>query len=421
MPLAFTPNTATFRTGDFREALESALDGARCGVADPSEVVAIAGRIRDGDADGWVQEWSAAAGGAWAAANSAATAGHAVSAQRHYARAATYYAAALVPIGRTSDAPREPELWRRQRECWDRAADLLARPVERIEIPFGKASLPGYFFRAPDAGLGEPRGLVVMNNGDIAPTSQMLVCGGQAAAARGYHWLVFDGPGQEAALLERGLVARVDWEQVLTAVLDAVLPCAEVDPRRLSVIGVGQGAFWVTRALCFEHRFAAAVVCPGVLDVLRAWTNGLPPAVLTALLECDREQFLREMHLAELVSPAAAAMFDRRGRQYGLAGPGRRYELFEAVSAYRLGEELVGLRTPMLIVEGSDRNPWAGQSAALQRALGDLGESLRMSDVGDGERGGRAEREALIFDWLDERMKGCRDSGCRQFMPVADP
>ena len=28
--------------------------------------------------------------------------------------------------------------------------------------------------------------------------------GGAAAAERGYHWMTFDGPGQQATLLERG-------------------------------------------------------------------------------------------------------------------------------------------------------------------------------------------------------------------------
>ena len=38
-----------------------------------------------------------------------------------------------------------------------------------IEIPFEEASLPGYFFRAPDAPPGEPRPLVVLNKEALYP------------------------------------------------------------------------------------------------------------------------------------------------------------------------------------------------------------------------------------------------------------
>jgi hypothetical protein len=44
---------------------------------------------------------------------------------------------------------------------------------------------------------------VVLNNGSDGAISQMWVHGGAAASERGYHWMTFDGPGQQAALFER--------------------------------------------------------------------------------------------------------------------------------------------------------------------------------------------------------------------------
>ena len=49
--------------------------------------------------------------------------------------------------------------------------------------------------------------------------------------------------------------------------LDAVLARADVDSDRVAVIGLGQGGYWVARALAFEHRFAAAVIDPGIVHV----------------------------------------------------------------------------------------------------------------------------------------------------------
>lgn len=46
---------------------------------------------------------------------------------------------------------------------------------------------------------------------------------GAAALARGYNVSAFDGPGQGAAPIQRGLVMRPDWENVVVPVLDYAL------------------------------------------------------------------------------------------------------------------------------------------------------------------------------------------------------
>lgn len=134
-----------------------------------------------------------------------------------------------------------------QRACWDKVVDLQPVPGERLTIRYQDTTLPAYFFRAPDAEPGEPRPLVILNNGSDGATSQMLVDGGAGAAERGYHWMTFDGPGQQAALYEQAIPFRPDWEAVLTPVIDAMLERQDVDPNRIAVIGVSQAGYWVPR------------------------------------------------------------------------------------------------------------------------------------------------------------------------------
>ena len=59
---------------------------------------------------------------------------------------------------------------------------------------------------------------MIMNNGSDGATSAMWGHGGAAASERGYHWMTFDGPGQQYALYEQGIPFRHDWEAVLTPV-----------------------------------------------------------------------------------------------------------------------------------------------------------------------------------------------------------
>jgi hypothetical protein len=386
---------------------EGALGAAHRGAAAVGEVLATAARIGRGDADAWLREWTATAGGVWAAARAAEAGGRRVSALAHYRRAATYYATALHAIAASSEAERQPELWRRQRDCWERVVDLSPLPGERIAIPYEGATLPGWLFRAPGAAPGERRPLLLVNNGSDGATSQTWVHGGAAASERGWHWATFDGPGQQSMLFERGIPFRPEWEEVLTPVLDTLLQQTDVDPARVAVLGVSQAGFWVPRALAYEHRFAAAVVDPGVVDVASSWLDPLPGALRRELEEGGQARFDRDMHLGELFSTSTRATLRFRGEPYGVAGDSR-YALYREVMRYRLGDEVARIDTPLLITDPEGEQFWPGQSRQLHRLLPGIAE-LAPFAAADGagrhcEPLAGAARDARIFDWLEARL-----------------
>jgi hypothetical protein len=404
---------AHFQDDDFQYAFEVALGATYRQAADVGEVLATGARIEDGNADSWLQEWTSTAGAVWAAACHADSRDLRASALAGYRRAATYYAAALSRIQHSSEPDRRPALWHRQRACWERIVTLSPTPGQRLVIPYEDTHLAGYFFPAAGTDAEERRPLILLNNGSDGATSHMWVQGGAAANERGYHWMTFDGPGQQAALFEQKLLFRPDWENVLTPVLDVALARPDVDPDRVAVIGISQAGYWVTRALCFEHRLAAAVLDPGVLDVSRSWTTLLSEPMRTQLLNHHATAFDREMHLAELFSPATAATLQFRGEPYGLNG-GSRYALYQTVSRYRLGDELDQITTPLLVCDPDNEQFWPGQSQELHDRLSGTRELLRFTtEDGAGrhcEPLAQGQRDNRIFDWLAE-----------QFPPPSDP
>ena len=337
------------------------------------------------DADARIDAQAAAGGAAWAAAHAA---GDPVRAAAHFRRAADEYAGALQLVALSSEPERAGALWRRQRDCWERVVDLV--PGERVAIPYEATTLPGFFFRAAGAAAGEPRPLVLINRGCEEPTSAALALGGAAAAARGYHWLTFDGPGQQAALVEQGLTARPDWEHVLTPVVETMLAREDVDPGRLAVIGAGQAGLLVPRALAFEHRFAAAAVDPGIVDLGAPCAEQLPRGLRADLRRGDAGAFDRALHVDELLSPALTVRLDEHAAPFGLRGCSR-FDLFCAVARYRLGSELDGVRTPLLVVDREGDRRWPGQSRAL---FDRLPGAKRLVGVG----------ESHVFEWLDAHL-----------------
>jgi hypothetical protein len=394
-----------FHYADFQFGFEIALGAAYHQAADVGEVLVTAERIHDKDADSWVREWTATAEAVEAAMQAAVQAGRRVSALAHARRAATYFATALYAIDHSSEAGTKLDRWRRQRACWDQIVDLSQG--ERLAIPYEGTTLPGFFFRAPDADPGEPRPLVAVNNGSDGSTSHMWVQGGAAAAARGYHWMTFDGPGQQAALFEQGIPFRPDWEAVLTPVVDALVARPDVQADRIAVIGVSQAGYWVPRALAFEHRFAAAVADPGVVDVSTSWTEHLPTSMREELDKGEREKFDRNMRIGEVFDKSAKALLAFRGEPHGLKSDSP-YDLYKAVDAYKLGDEVGQIDTPLLITDPEGEQFWPGQS---QQLFDRLNGHKEVADFKEADGAGRhceplapAQRDARVFDWLDRYL-----------------
>jgi len=361
-----------------REYELSALRAAaRWGAADPDVIDAIAVRLDNGDGGAWMREWTAAGGEAWASARFADTAST-------YLHAASCYAAALALIDRGDGWVEEDRLWERQRECWDRAVELLGG--ERLSVAYEHTTLPGYFF---SGGAGR-RPLVVIDHGGRVATSSAWAAGGAAALAHGYHWMTFDGPGRQAALRRQGLVLRPDWEVVLTAVLDAMVARPDVDSERVAVIGVDHAGYGVPRALSVEQRFAAAVVAPGIVDASRPWIDALPPPARTAIEDDDRESFDRELHLVALFDPEIRDRLSRLGREYDRSGLPP-FDLAKRIGRFRLGAESTRIVTPMLVCATGSESSWAAQAEDLC-ARAPSAERLACDRPDD----------APVWDWLDQ-------------------
>lgn len=121
-----------------------------------------------------------------------------------------------------------------------------------------------------------PRPLIVHTNGYDSTVCEMWLANVFAAVVRGYHCLLFDGPGQGRPLIEHGLRMRADWERVVSPVVDVAIKLPGVDPAKIVLVGWSFGVFLVLRAAAFEPRAAAVIADPGQWDQRDNVISALP-------------------------------------------------------------------------------------------------------------------------------------------------
>lgn len=392
-----------FTDENFNFKVQCMLGELRTGCGDAGEIMSTAASIADGDADSWVTGWRALAERVEKIAVAADTTGHDVSAREAYLRASAYHAAVLELV----DGAHDPDavlgpVFAAHRRCFHRYGELLDPPIERLEIPYEGSHMPGWFVPAP--GEGRRRTLILNNGSDGAVTSLLGVA--LAAQTRGYHSIIFDGPGQQSMLFERNVPFRADWEAVITPVVDHLLAREDVDPDRLCIYGISQAGYWVPRALAFEHRLAAAVVDPGVDDVSTSWMGHLPEEMLEMLDKGDRSSFDQWMQIGQQdLTPAEKQEIAWRAKPYGIADP---FDLFTAVRTYRLTPDVLArITTPVLITDPEGEQFWQGQAERMHQHL-PSSDLVRFTAAEGADRHcepmARSLLEQRMFDWLDSTL-----------------
>lgn len=243
----------------------------------------------------------------------------------------------------------------------------------------------------------------MLNNGADGMEISSYVLGGAGALARGCNYLIFNGPGQSDSLWARKLYFRPDWEKVIKSVVDAMLRHPEVDPKRIALIGVSQGGYWVPRALAFEHRIAAGVADPGVWDVSAPWLGYLPAFVRSVLDGEDKNRFDQIIQMGVDSNVRSRMTLRFRMRPYGMSSY---YDAFRAVQEYNLAEVAGSIWCPMLITSPESEQFFPGQAQKLHDALSCPKTMIHFTHEQGADQhcevAAPGYRDSCIYNWLEE-------------------
>ncbi|HBF36381.1 MAG TPA: hypothetical protein DDW50_03585 [Firmicutes bacterium] len=224
------------------------------------ECFEAASRIVDGKFETYAPAWFPTAQRIEERAWDCLKKGHKVSAREAFLRAAVYWG--CVGMYTRDTDPLTKESCMRTRTLFKEFGKLSDPIVEPVDIPYENGRvLKGYFTRGGAPGEKRPT-LLAMGGGENY-LEEVYLQAGAGAVRRGYNSLVFEVPGQKAAIWENpDLFLRMDAEVPVGYVVDYALSRPEVDPERIALIGHSVGGYYTTRAACFEKRISALIPSP---------------------------------------------------------------------------------------------------------------------------------------------------------------
>ena len=374
------------------------------GGADLAECLTTAHRIRERDTTGWFTAWMELADRVRADAERSLLHDHTVSAREGFLRASNYYRNAYIFL---FGAPPDRELRRAydlHRQSFKQAAALMDTTVEEVRIPYEQTSLRGYFLRA--AGSADLRSTLILNGGYDSTAEESYFWNAAAALRRGYHCLIFDGPGQGSALIEDGLPFRPDWEAVIRPVVDWLQRQAGVDRRRIGIMGLSFGGYLALRAASGEARIAACVADPGQFSLLEIFQARIPGFMAKDLphLRGLSGALLRKMMYSRLKKPVAGWALRRGLWVHGAASI---EEYLRLAAEYSLAGRAERIQCPTLVCFAED-DEIAVSARKIYDALTCEKEFLSFhGNEGAGEHceaGARLLFHQRAFHWLDQRL-----------------
>lgn len=169
--------------------------------------------------------------------------GRAVEAREHAFVASILWGNAQWPL--FGNSPRVLSLGEAKTRCFDRYIRFAPRPTERVEVPFGNATLPG-ILHLPTIG-SPPFPLFIQIGGMDSFKEHQVAMYGDKVLERGMARLALEIPGQGVAL-ERGLyVTATSAADAARAAQAWVRGRADIRHDAIVLAGNSFGSFWATQ------------------------------------------------------------------------------------------------------------------------------------------------------------------------------
>jgi len=266
LPLSSRRRGRFFRTPVFEFELIRALWAIPFGGADFGEVMTVVPAIREGDFDSWYRGWS---GLARAVAGRSEVLIDPVSRGNARLRASSYMRSAEFFLS-SSDSRRESAAAFYREQFYEGLQDLKV-DVVRSNVPYGEVTMETMFLRSASALHDD---VLVVHGGFDSTPEELYFTIGAGAVRRGFHVLIWEGPGQGQLLRAHGRTFVPQWEEPASVALDSLLE--HCHPRAVVGMGISLGGHLMARAAAHLDRYHGIVLFDYFPPLLAAIEHNVP-------------------------------------------------------------------------------------------------------------------------------------------------
>lgn len=381
-----------------------ALDGIWHRMGNVNEILDTTSRIRHTSELSWYREWHKTAERIRLLGDDCLEKGHRISAGEAYLRASNYYLTAEVMLHTNPDDERIVETYKKGGDYFIKGLELLSAPVSEVWIPYEGTSIKGYFFRADTAAAPDGKAPVLLvHQGYDAPIENTKFIA-EEAIRRGYHCLLFEGPGQGLTLREQNIALRPDWEKAVSSVVDYAVTTPGVDEDNIMLMGISMGGGFAVRAAVYESRLKLCILNPGYLNVYGIISNYLTTELMN-LHEEDPNALNEKME-----EIAGYDVGIRWGMYHGMwvFGAETPSEFLDNVKKFDNTGIIEEIRCKVLVMDGTSEEWGKGQAKELYDMLKCEKDYMLFTEEDSASEhcqvgaGGIATQR--LFDWIDENM-----------------
>lgn len=387
----------------FHYQILRALGLASYGGADIGEVLATADQIQPGDFESF---YTAFNNRAERIVSQTQKMHNPVSIRDAMFRTATYFRMADLYIHDDWDDPRIVKVWERQTECFDRAMSLLDIAGTRQTISAGPEAgfkIPTIFFPA-NKDTSEKRPTIIMCSGLDGSMEEMYHVHGIAALERGFNVLCFEGPGQVFTRRSQGLGFIIEWEKVVTPIMDHLETLPGVDATKVALLGYSLCGMLAARAAAFEHRLAALFLIDGFYDMASTPVFPGAQAMVQKLPNADDATLHAVTKNPQIPTTLRWALSHCRWA-FNVKSP---VELLDKLRCFTVADVVQDIECPTLVCDAVEDHFAKGQPKLVVDALGDKATHMVFTKEDAAEQhchlGAARYCNQVVYDWFEETV-----------------
>lgn len=314
--------------------------------SDPDQLE-VAQRMKPFNLDSWIVEYLRVAERNEQIAEKAAHQGLKVTANEYYLRASNFYREASWPAPVTE--PRMLPAYKKMRETFDKAWELVRPPFERVQINYEGKMLDAYF-RKPNGPAGRKFATMIAFQGADTMAEATIQNAG-AYLARGMAYLACDFPGQGGALRLKDLHLPPDTERISKAMIDYLQTRPDVDGSRIGMQAISMGGYGAPRCASGDPRLKAIMMSSGSFCLQQDIFDYYPP------IQERVRWIIGARDLADARKKLAEYTLEGRAKQIEcpmLIGYSKDDRIMDPQGAFRLYQAAVNSKREM--VEGTGHN-----------------------------------------------------------------